>query len=627
MCGIVGFTDKRRGDSGVIKKLLQIIAHRGPDDDGIYEDEFISIGHKRLSIIDIYGGHQPMISHDGRYVIAYNGEIYNYKRLKERLELNGCKFKTNSDTEVLLYWIIKYGVDGLSDLNGMFAFALWDNKEKSLLLARDRLGIKPLYYYTEHKRLVFASEIKAILPMVSEREADLNTIYEFLTFQNIITQKTFFKDISKLPAGCWLKWKPSGITTGCYWDISFTGKFNGTFQDAVTEYSDVLNNSVTRHMISDVPVGSYLSGGFDSSSVSTLAADNMNMPLHTFTGAFTDASFYDERIGSRAVAKNISAVAHEIEITPQDYIQNIGKVIYHLDEPTLGTGALPQYMVSKLVSKSVKVVLTGHGGDEMFGGYQVYKAALIREMIRKNPLNIGSILLGVKKDEWSRILYYTLYPMVHSEVGYGLFIMTPKRQRKNFFSPEFLDQNSGYEPFDSLEDLVRNRNHLPYERLLTLYLKTYLPTLFFQEDKVGMAHSIEARLPLCDNQMIDLALRLPLEIKLWKNNLKAITKVSMKPRLPEILYSLPKRGFPTPFARWYRTEPLKSFMEDFLFSERTVKRGIFNISTLRKVFSSNLNSRTDTLYDYARANILYSASVVELWFRTFIDQEKPMPIV
>ena len=162
---------------------------------------------------------------------------------------------------------------------------------------------------------------------------------------------------------------------------------------------------------------------------------------------------------------------------------------------------------------------------------------------------------------------------------------------------------------------------------LTLYLKTYLPTLFFQEDKVGMAHSIEARLPLCDNQMIDLALRLPLEIKLWKNNLKAITKVSMKPRLPEILYSLPKRGFPTPFARWYRTEPLKSFMEDFLFSERTVKRGIFNISTLRKVFSSNLNSRTDTLYDYARANILYSASVVELWFRTFIDQEKPMPIV
>lgn len=620
MCGIVGFTNKSHYEPGVMQKALSLIAHRGPDDEGIYEDKNICLGHKRLSIIDIYGGHQPMVSFDERYVIIYNGEIYNYRELRKILQDKGYQFRTNSDTEVLLYWLIVYGIGRLTELNGMFAFAFWDKQDNALLLVRDRLGIKPLYYYTEGNNLVFASEVKAILPFVARKEADLNTIYEFLTFQNVVSQNTFFKNIYKLPAGYWMQWKSTGITTGRYWDISFKQDFNGNFQDATEEYINMLQNSVARHMISDVPVGAYLSGGLDSSSVATFAAQNLTGPLNTFTGAFTDAPYYDERMGSRAVARNIGAINHEIEIKPEDYLQNIEKVIYHLDEPTLGTGAFPQYMVSRLVSQSVKVVLTGHGGDELFAGYQVYKVALIKEMLKRNIFKVSSMFLGVRNDEWSRILYYLLYPLLYPEIGYGLFIMITKKQRSYFFSRDFLAQHKEYEPLNSLKDLVEGKDYSPGEQLLALYLKTYLPTLFIQEDKVGMAHSIEARLPLCDNQLLELALRIPLEIKLWGNDLKAIPKKSMKSQLPEVLYNLPKRGFPTPFARWYRNEPLKSFMEEFLFSKKSMERGIFNVATLKNIFQKNLDSRTDTLFDYTRANILYSASIVELWFRIFIDR-------
>jgi asparagine synthase (glutamine-hydrolysing) len=568
-----------------------------------------------------------MLSQDGRYVIVYNGQIYNYLELKKKLIVKGYQFATRSDTEVLLYWLVEHGISGLPELNGMFGFGFWDHQEKSLLLARDRLGIKPVYYYTGEKdTLIFASEIKAILPLIPKREADVQAIYEFLTFQNIISDKTFFQSIHKLIPGHWLRWTPSGVTSGSFWEVNFPRDHQGSYPDVIREYKEVLENSVGRHMISDVPVGAYLSGGFDSSSVSTVASQLMSDSLHTFTGAFTDGPYYDERVGSRAVNKSIGAVAHEVEIAPQDYLNNIGKVIYHLDEPTLGTGAFPQYMVSQLVSRFVKVVLTGHGGDEMFAGYQVNKVALLKETLKQNPGRIGSVLKGIRKDEWTRVLYYLFYPLLHPEICFGLYILVPKRKRTSFFTPDFLERNKDFEPLDCLNNFIERNNDLPGERLLRLYLRTYLPTLFIQEDKVGMAHSIEARTPLCDNEMVDLALSVPLQIKLWNNNLKAVTKGAMEPRLPAILHRLPKRGFPTPFARWYRQDPLKSFMADLLLSKKAEERGIFNISALQKIFRRNLRSKNDNLYDYARANVIYSSSIVELWFRTFIDQTEPTPI-
>ncbi len=606
--------------------MLAKLAHRGPDDEGIYRDDHISIGHKRLSIIDIEGGHQPMASKDDRYIIAYNGEIYNYVELRGKLRSLGYEFKTRSDTEVLLYWLVEHGIAGLAELNGMFALVFWDSTEKKLLLARDRLGIKPLYYFQKGGGVIFASEIKAMLPLVDQKEADLNTIYEFLTFQNILGERTFFKNIRKLLPGHWLQWWPSGMRIGTFWDILFQEDYDESIQKAAEEYAETLESAVKRHMISDVPIGAYLSGGFDSSSVVTFMAKESSSPVHSFTGAFIDAPYYDEREGSRAVAKKTGAVIHEIEITPSDYLENIGKVIYHLDEPTLGTGAFPQYMVSKLVSQHVKVVLTGHGGDEMFAGYQVNKVALLKETVKRNPCKLPSTLLGIRRDEWSRVLYYLIYPLRYPEVGSGLFIMVPKKRRRYFFSEDFLAQNSCYEPINEIGKVLGNNHYSAGEEILALYLKTYLPTLFIQEDKVGMAHSIEARIPLCDNKMIDLALKIPLKIKIWNNQLKAVTKVGMRSFLPDILYKLPKRGFPTPFAKWYRREPLRSFMEEILLGSGTRDRGIFNAGALKLMFEKNLSSKTDTLYDYARANMLYSASIVELWFRTFMDQKDPMPV-
>jgi asparagine synthase (glutamine-hydrolysing) len=616
MCGIVGICGRPR--DGALAGAVATIVHRGPDDAGRYEDAQVAIAHQRLSIIDIAHGHQPMHSPDGRYVLAFNGEIYNFRELRKRLEGTGHSFRTSSDTEVLLQWLGCKWRDGLADLNGMFALALWDRRERRLLLARDRVGIKPLYVLpTGDGGLVFASEVKAILAVSGRLEPNLPAIFQFLTFQNVLTEDTFFRNVSKLPPSGWLEWSPTGITRGTFWTPVFDYGFNGHFTEIIRTFRATLERSVERHMIADVPVGSYLSGGIDSSAVTIVAARHSQQPLHTFTGAFTDAPYYDERVGARAVAGKAGATLHEIEITADDFCDNFGRVVYHLDEPTVGTGALPQYMVSKLAAAHVKVVLTGHGGDEAFAGYQVNKATLIRALLAKKPLAALGQMARVKPDEFSRVLYYGLYPLIHPEVKYGLFIMTPRNQRRRRLTAAFLSAMGDYEPLEEIDRFTRGKT--PAEALQILYLRTYLPTLFIQEDKVGMAHSLEARMPLCDNELIDLSFRLDLEHKLHGGALKAIPRAAMRGELPDILYQLPKRGFPTPYARWFRQGRARELMADLLLSERAAGRGIFAPAYVADLFTRHVNARTDTLFDYARANELYSIAAIELWFRTFID--------
>lgn len=624
MCGIVGFSGQARPEA--LRRALDLLAHRGPDDEGCYEDAHMSLGHRRLAIIDLATGHQPMHSTSGRYVIVFNGEIYNFRDLRRQMEGRGHIFHTQSDTEVLLEWLALYGVEGLSKLNGMFALALWDRTENKLLLARDRLGMKPLYVRQVGNDLVFASEIKAILEISGRVESDRETIFQFVTFQNVLSDRTFFRNILKLPPSGWLKWDPGmGCRQGQYWEPTFSSRFGGSFGESVDAYTGVLAAAVDRHMLADVPVGSYLSGGIDSSSVTVSAADRTSGALHTFTGAFADAPYYDERIGSRAVAAQVGAHLHEVEIGPADFCADIGKVIYHLDEPTLGTGALPQFEVSKLAARHVKVVLTGHGGDEAFAGYQVSKAVAIREAASKNPLAAIRAIAGVRKDEITRVLYFLLYPLLYPEVGHGLFIMVPRRHRTKVMTAGFLDNIGDYEPLEEVTKFLQP-GLSPGQALMTLYLRTYLPTLFLQEDKVGMAHSLEARMPLCDNAVVDLALSIGLTEKLHGGLLKAIPKAAMRHRLPPLLYSLPKRGFPTPFARWFRVGQVREMMEDLLLSARARERGIFRQEYAERLFRENLGSRTDTLFDYARANQMYSMAMVELWFRTFVDQAVPKPV-
>lgn len=629
MCGIGGLiraNPQAPVDQALIREMMRRIRHRGPDDNGVFCAPGAGLGHNRLAIIDPSHARQPMSTPDGRFVLIYNGEIYNFPELKARLESRGVAFRTRSDTEVLLHWLVEFGAGGLSDLNGMFAFALWDTLEHTALLARDRLGIKPLYWALNQGDLVFGSEIKAMLPALPPAQADTGSIFQFLSFQNLFSEGTFFQGVNRLSAGTWLRFQAGRVDQGSYWELTFAEDPAIRFEDAVERYRETLQRSVRRHLIADVALGAYLSGGIDSGQVAVTAAGMVPRQLETFTGAFTDAAYYDERPLARETAKKSGALIHEVEINAQHYRENIHRVIHLLDEPTLGTGALPQYVVSGLVAQHVKVVLTGHGGDEMFAGYQVNKVALFRELLRTNPLSALRLLTRIRPDELTRFLYFLGYPLVYPEVGYGHFIMTPKRRRAHFFEPGFLAANSGREPLDAFEQILADRTEPPGQRLTRIYLKAYLPTLLTQEDRMSMGHSIEARTPLCDNEMLSLSLSLPLSVKLHGGELKAVPRQALRGALPDSLYNQPKRGFPTPFHLWYRCEPLKSYVQDILADASTRERGVFRVDEVRRLFSANLATGGDTLYDYARANAIWSALAVELWFRTFIDQDGGDPL-
>jgi len=474
-----------------------IIRHRGPDDEGFYSDDRVAMIHRRLSIIDLATGHQPISNETDRLILFYNGEIYNYHDLTSQLKTLGHTFKTKTDSEVILHAYEEYGPDCVKLFNGMFAFAIWDKEKHELFFARDRIGIKPFYYHHADRTFTFASEIKAIVG-VGGVKADLNeeTLSDFITFQNVIDEKTFFRGIFKLPAGHYGIMNDSGLSITEYWDLSFSrSPLSAT--DAVERYREVMDRAVERHMISDVPLGSYLSGGFDSSAVAYFAAQHTDRKLNTFTGAFNEGLPYDERRYSRLVAEKINAKMYEVEITPRDFQELLDTVVYHLDEPSIGSGALPQFVVSRLVGQHVKVVLTGHGGDELFSGYQVFKAQYLKRRIKKNPLSVLGLPRSVRPSEIFHLLYFALFPvLVDKKIDYGLFIMFGEKERRRL-----LKQN-GYDPFAVLEKRISGKSFSDEERLMYLYVKTYLPTLLLQEDKVGMAHSIEARIPYCDNEVV-----------------------------------------------------------------------------------------------------------------------------
>lgn len=625
MCGIAGIYNFNGAmpDFQTLKRMADIIKHRGPDDEGYYVQENVALAHRRLSIIDLKTGKQPIFNEDRSIVIVYNGEIYNYKNIRQHLLKKEHHFYTETDTEVIVHAYEEWGNNCLNHFNGMFAFALWDNQKKELFLARDRLGIKPLYYYFNKNKIIFASEIKAIL-QDSDVISQLNdeALIDFITFQNILDDKTFFKDIYKLLPGHFIVCKLNGAVNICqYWDLSFSTDTNSdNVRDCLEQYEHIFHKSIKRHLISDVPVGSYLSGGFDSTSVAYLASKEVKNTFYTFTGAFTEGSDYDERECARAVAQKIGAKNLEVIITPQDYRDSILQIMYHLDEPTLGSGAFPQFMVAKLVSEHVRVVLTGHGGDELFCGYEVYKAAHIREIIKNKKIDIFNLISMFNSKEFLRIMYFLIGPLFCKDLRYGLFIMFNNRQRTKLFTQDFLKNHQNYSPIEVVKKILYGKAFSFPEMFCYLYVKTYLPTLFIQEDKVSMAHSIEARTPICDNEMVNFAVSLPFEYKLHQGILKYFTKSIMKGKLPDILYNQKKMGFPTPIARWYRNE-LKDFAYESLLSPQITKRNIFNIKYLKNMLNNHCSRKTETLYDYAFANRIYSLIAIEYWFRSFIDNE------
>jgi asparagine synthase (glutamine-hydrolysing) len=612
MCGINGFNFN---DASLVCQMNEIIKHRGPDGSGHKTFSKASISNVRLAIIDLSeNGKQPISNEDESIHIVFNGEIYNFKEIRASLKRKH-RFRSNTDTEVILHYYEEKGTEILNNLNGMFAFCIYDSKKDEFFLARDRIGMKPIYYFYDGNRFIFSSEIKALFTHDIARVPNYDAIIEYMTFQHIIDDKTFFKNIYQLQPGKYVTLKKGKLSVNKYWDVKFEYKQRSE-KELLSEFRKTFDRCVRRHMISDVELGCYLSGGFDSTSVATLCSKAYDKKLKTFTGAFEHGPEYDERECSRAVAKRIGAEQFETVITAKDFINNIEKIIYHLDEPRVGMGPFPQYSVSKLVSQHVKVVLTGHGGDELFAGYPILKAYYIKERIKKNPFYIFKSLKNLRREDIPFILHAFFGPIIKRDMRNGMtLVLFSDKEREKLFTKEFIKKNR-FNPQDSVEKEIGSKNLNSYELVQYFFLRSYLPNLFNIEDKVGMAFSIEARIPYCDKEMIEFALSIPMEQKLSHNTNKFIVKEAMRKDLPAILYKQKKKGFPTPLEHMFRKE-LKKYVCGILTSKQFAERGIFNQEYVQELLDQHMGGKNRSLH-------IWSLLCVELWFRIFIDPKDPL---
>jgi len=598
MCGIAGIVG-RGYDQSLVPSMLQVMRHRGPDSQGFYISDNIHIGHCRLSIIDLSDrAIQPFVSLDEKIAVAVNGEIYNFKEIKETLLRMGYKFRSDSDSEVILHAYIEDGLDFIRDLNGMFAISIWDERKRDLCLIRDRLGIKPLYYSKTRDVFLFASELKALALYDSlDLSVDYQSLAEYLAFENCFSNRTLNENIKLVEPGEIVRFNLNNesVDKHYFWqpDLNNQKKFDG---DVYGKYMHVIESSVKRHLISDVPVGSYLSAGIDSSSVVYWSSKLYGNGLKTYSGYFGLSGFYDEATGAERIAKEFGCRHSRVEITPQDFISNIEKVVWHLDEPRVGMGSFSQYMVAALASKEVKVILTGHGGDEFFAGYPVFKAIFGKE-------NIIRLLFHSSLRELMYAVYFSLYPVVRKEASYYLPNIFPLKSFKNLLKSDYYDSLVRNSDIYIEPEALKKCTSDEYGRLTLTYLKFYLPSLFIVEDKISMAFSLESRTPLCDNEMLDLALSIPLTAKLNNYELKHIPKKAMRGKLPAFVYNLPKRGFPTPLRIWFKKE-LRSYIKDFIL-DNISSVDIFNRMEVQKIIQGYQNTRFSSPFDEIEAHKIW----------------------
>jgi asparagine synthase (glutamine-hydrolysing) len=625
MCGIVAIINKngRPVEFEILSRMADKLAHRGPDDEGHLIDGSIGFYHKRLSIIDLVSGQQPMTN--GPVSIVFNGEIYNYIELKDALKRNGHSFQTTSDTEVILHMYQEHNLEFISHLNGMFAFLLYDREKKQIIAARDHFGIKPLYYYNVDGHLIFASEIKAILehPVVVA-EPDYRSIQDYVIYQYVLNGETFFKGVKKLLPGHFLQidLESMHIKTVKYWEPDFTVDTHHTEEFFVFQLRKLLEDTLKIQMRSDVPVGTYLSGGMDSSIVTLLAAREYPGQLKTFTGAFKEGPEFDESYYAREVTKACNAEMYEIYPTETEFIDVLPRLIYYMDEPAAGPGLFPQYMVSRLASKEVKVVLGGQGGDEIFGGYTRFVIAYLEQALK------GAIFETSEEGEHIVSLISILpnlpcikqyVPMLHRFWGTNLFEPMDRRYfclvdrsegNLSTLSDDFRS-NFDFERIHSRFDEIFNhpKTLSYYNKMVHFDMVASLPALLHVEDRVSMAASLESRVPILDHRIVDLITRMPPSMKFKGAEMKYILKKAVKDILPStILNRKDKMGFPVPLHLWAKNS-VGDFFRDILLSPTCKDRGIFNLNEIEKVIEQEK--------EFGRR--LWGLVNIELWFREFID--------
>ena len=624
MCGIVGFYSFIKNKDIIINNQLETIRHRGPDDKNFYVHNNIALGHTRLAIIDIKQGSQPMHSIDGRFTIVFNGEIYNYLELRQHLVSKGIDFKTYSDTEVLLNMYILYGEDCVCKLNGMFSFAIYDKEKNSLFLARDHFGIKPLYYVYNDDNFVFASEIKSILKYHGIRaEVDYLSLNEYMAFQVMLKKHTMFKNISSLEHATYFILENGKIKEKKrYWHFNYDIDETRNEDEYCSELLHLLEDSLNIQTRADVPIGAYLSGGIDSSLVSILASKKYFGDFHTFTGGFKDSKEFDETYYANIVHQYIKSIHHEIFPTSQNFIDTFEKISYHMDYPEAGPGVFSQYMVSKLASSYVKVVLGGQGGDEIFGGYTRYAVAYLEQAIKGaifETAEEGRHLVTLQSIIPNMPQLKNYIPLIKEQFKEGLFgpmderyyrIINRTHNVDMIYNKDFLKSFDSMQLLDKFKQVFNTPNTKSYFNKMTYFdLKTLLPALLHVEDRVSMAVSIESRVPILDYRIVELISKMPPTMKFAGGKTKAILLKTVKNLLPkEIFERKDKMGFPTPINKWLASD-LKEYALDILTSQKSKQRGYFNISNIEKeIINSGKFSRD-----------LWGCLNIEMWHRQFID--------
>lgn len=627
MCGITGFvnTNGRPADRNILEGMNRSILHRGPDEDGFYLNESVGLAMRRLSIIDLASGQQPIYNEEKTKAIVFNGEIYNYQELREDLLRLGHKFYTKSDTEVVIHLYDEYGPECLQHLRGMFAIAIWDESDKSLFLARDRVGKKPLLYsHQSNGDLIFGSEFQAVLkhPAVS-REVDLEAIDSYMSFLCVPAPMTAFKQIRKLEPGHWLLWKDGEIETERYWQPDFSKKIKISEQEAIEETTRILRESTKLRMIAEVPLGAFLSGGVDSSAVVALMAQESEKPVKTFSIGFEEQDFSELKYAKR-VAEHVGAEYHEFIVRP-NALDVIPTLVEHYGEPYADSSAIPTYYVSKETRKHVTVALNGDGGDESFAGYERYTAMRIADAYSRVPSALRKVFVEapvsllptseVKRSRFRDAKRFLKAANLPRTERYFRWMSTFNRDAKHeLYTPDFAAAIAGQNPSAILEKWFARANATgTLDATLLTDQMTYLPNdLLVKVDIASMANSLEARSPFLDHKLIEFAATLPESLKMRGFETKSLLKKVAARLVPKEVIYRRKMGFGVPIGKWFRGE-MKDFVRGVLLSEKSLKRGIVKPEILERYVNEHTSSERDHSFQ------LWTLLMLELWFQRFID--------
>ncbi|BAV34014.1 asparagine synthase [Sulfuricaulis limicola] len=622
MCGIAGIVAPKgfSVDKALLERMTRSMAHRGPDDQGVFVHENVGLGHRRLSIIDLSSGHQPLFNEDGTVVVVYNGEIYNFRELKAELEARGHVFRTHCDTEVIVHAYEQWGADCPNKFRGMFAFAIFDRNTGDVFLCRDRVGVKPLYFAVEDGRLLFASEIKAILPALARRPGiNLSRLDFYVSLGYVPGDETLFAGIRKLLPGHTLTWKNGGMRIARYWDLANIKPLKISFDEARQRFEEMLLDCVRMRLMSDVPLGAFLSGGLDSSAIVACMSRISPDPVKTFTVGYSDDPDSSEFEYARIVAKHFKTEHHEFNLGAGDFFESLDLLLMHAEEPVVESAAVALYRISKLAREHAIVLLSGEGGDEILAGYPLHRltrsvnrAHGILRMVPRSLLNrLGPVLAAgnekrMKYWDWACQPLRERYQSISNDVTGSI-----KREMYH----DALAPHLGTALRDYYVDLFDRlpAGHSDMARMAYADINSWLPEdLLLKADKMTMATSVELRVPLLDYQLMEFCVALPDDFRLNGHQGKYLMKKVMEKYLPHEIIYRKKRGFPVPIAKWFRTD-LREKAREILLDPKSVGRHYFRKTYIENVLDKHATGSEDL------SRRIFSLLTLELWHQKYID--------